>query len=82
LKRISLVTCILLVTAVLLASVLWVPVSADNLPPLIGPGPNGGAPELPFTINPIAYWLVGISIAAAMLYGAYRIRKHRMGKRK
>ena len=82
-KGISLVTRILLVTAALLGSVLWVSVSADNMPPLIGPGPNGGAPEGPsFTPNPITYWLVGILVAAPAIYGAYRIRKRRMAERK
>jgi hypothetical protein len=48
---------------------------------LLGPGPNGGAPEGQFTINPITYWLLGISVAAATIYGAYKVRKHRMANR-
>ena len=71
---------VLLLTATLLGSALSISVSADTFPPLIGPGPNGGAPEVPSTINPITYWLIGISIAAAMLYGAYRARKRRMAR--
>jgi len=60
----------------------FVPPAAAS-PRLIGPGPNGGAPEGPsFTPNPITYWLVGILVAAPAIYGAYRIRKRRMAKRK
>ena len=52
-------------------------------PQLIGPGPNGGAPEGPsFTPSPITYWLLGMIVAAPAIYGAYWIQKRRMAKRK
>ena len=81
-RHLSSIVRTLTVTVVLMGSVLWVSVSGDRVSPLIGPGPNGGAPYIPPTINPIAYWLVGIIVATPWIYAAYRVWKSRMAKHK